>query len=160
MKNSARNTGFTLIETIIYSGIVTAVLTFFLTTFYYIIDSSDRSLSLIELAENQKFLVQKIGWVLSNNAAINSPPLGSSGTTLSVNKIGAAANPFIITSSGTFVTMASGTTPAVPLTNSWVSVANLQFHHLDFSGRSAIRITADLQNIVSSTTIDTTIFMP
>lgn len=150
------NRGFTLIETLIYSGVVTIFLTFALLMTYGIIDSSDNSLALIELSENQRFLTQKIGWVLSNVSAVNSPSLGSSGSSLSVNKLDAPINPFVISSFNNQVNFASGTAEAVPLSNSRIAVTNLNFSHFDFSGKNAIRVTANLGNNASSTTIDST----
>ncbi|MEK9186129.1 MAG: prepilin-type N-terminal cleavage/methylation domain-containing protein, partial [Patescibacteria group bacterium] len=89
--------GFTLVEVLIYAGIVTMIITFALLGTYQIIDYQDRLEDQLEVTENSKFLIQKIAWVLQNNSAINSPVLGSSGLSLSVNKLNYGSNPLVIT---------------------------------------------------------------
>lgn len=152
------NKAFTLIETLIYSAIVTMILSFVLLVAYQLISSEDRVIQLREVTENQKFILQKFFWVLQSVNTINSPASGGSGASLSVNKINYIYNPLIIYASNGVVYLNSGAT-STPITNSFVNVSALNFQHLILSGHSAIKVTATLGNKVATATIDTTIIV-
>jgi len=145
--------GFTLIEILIYSAIVTSMLTFALLTAYQIINSDDRLLARRDLTEDQKFLVQKIEWVLKNVSTINAPASGGSGDTLSVNKINYNYNPLIIALNASTTELTSGATTTA-LTSDNVEVSNLNFEHRNLGGTTLIEVSAKLENDTGSTTID------
>ena len=151
--------GFTLIEVLIYAGIVSGFIVIALVLAYQIIDYSDRLESQRELGENQRFLVQKINWVLSGVQAINSPAPGVSGATLSVNKFNFGQNPLVVDAVASTTRLKIGLAEAVSLTNRYASVSNLLFEHLNFSGEDVIRVTANLSNDVASTSIDMTVLI-
>lgn len=150
------NRGFTLLEILIYSTIVTLFLTAGLLVTYNIIDYSDRANANRELTENEKFLVQKVFWVLQSNSAINSPLSNATGTSLSVNKLSYSFNPLVISLSGGVVNLVSGAT-TTPLTNRFVTASNLVFTRRNFSGNDLITVTAVLTGKYTSTTVNTTI---
>ncbi|MEK9186713.1 MAG: hypothetical protein AAB885_03970, partial [Patescibacteria group bacterium] len=108
---------------------------------------------------NPKFLIQKLAWVLQNNSAIIGPVLGSSGLSLSVNKLNYGSNPLVITLSNGRVWLAAAGASAVSLTNSRVTASNLIVDHLNFSNQSAIRFRVTLENSIASSTVDTTVFI-
>lgn len=151
--------GFTLIETLIYAAIVAGFITIAFLAVYQMIDSSGRLRNQQEINENQRFLIQKLDWILNSADAINSPPLGGSGNTLSVNKLNFAQNPLVVDVIDGAVRLLSGGGLPVSLTNNYASTTNLLFEHLNLSGQSAIRITGTLSNASASTSIDTTILI-
>lgn len=150
--------GFTLIETIIYIGIIAIIISSFLLISQQIIFSSSRTRHQIELTENQKFLVQKINWLLRNVDIINTPLPNTSSSVLSINKVNFADNPIVLSLANNVVYLTTGstTTSTAPLTNNSVIVTSLTFYQLTFSSSSqnAIRVVTNMQNNVASTTID------
>lgn len=150
--------GFTLVETIIYIGIVAIIISSFLLASQQIIVSASRTRQQIELTENQKFLIQKINWLLRDIDGVNTPVAGASSSILSINKVGFNDNPIVLSLSDNVVYLTTGstTTSTVPLTNSSVMVTSLTFYQLTFasSSQNAIRVVADIQNSVASATID------
>lgn len=159
MKFQLKNkTGFTLIETIIYIGIIAIILSSFLMTSEQIIFSNNRTHRQIELTGNQKFLVQKINWLLRNVDIINAPLPNTSSSVLSINKVNFPNNPMVLNldNNVVYLTTGSTTTSTAPLTNNSVIVTSLTFYQLTFSSSSqnAIRVVANMQNNVASTTID------
>ncbi len=146
--------GFTLIETLIYSALTTLIAAFAIIIAYQLIDSSDRLRSQREMAENKKFLEQKIYWALQNISTINSPTSGATSTSLSVTKLNYASNPVVIDGSQSVVKIQKGGGVAVPITNEYVAAQDLNFHQFDFSGRPAIRVSGNLFNNFTSTTVD------
>lgn len=151
------NSGFTLIETLIYIGLVSVITSSFIAASYQIIDSRGRVQSQLELTENKKFLVEKLRWVLASNESINLPGLDASGGSLSVNKLNYGSNPMVVDLSANQIRLTLGGEQPVPLTNSQVTVTNLAFTHQNLSDRSVIRVQATMQNVVGSVLVDTTI---
>lgn len=148
------NKGFTLIETLIYATIVTGMVTFAILASYQLIESADKIRNQKEVAENKKFFEQKMYWVFQNISAINSPTTGATTTSLSVDKLSHADNPVVVDVNNGVVTLKQGSNPAIPITNEYVAVQNLEFHNYDFSGRPAIQISGAMYNAFSSTSID------
>ena len=157
-KNLSKNyrRGFTLLETLIYATLVGSFVTVFTLITYQIIDFSGRLENQRELSENQRFAVQKFHWLVVG-ATINSPAQGSSAVSLTVTKSGIGQ--LIMDQAGGALRLKTGAGDPIPLTNNYVTVNNLLFEHLNFSGKSAIRITAELENDIATTSIDTTIIV-
>lgn len=151
------NSGFTLLETLIYIGLVSVITSFFIAASYQIIDSRGRVQNQLELTENKKFLVEKLRWVLASNESINSPGLGNSGVNLSVNKLNYGNNPLVVDLVSNQIRLTRGGGQPVLITNSQVVVTDLTFIHQDLSNRSVIRIQATMQNAVGSILVDTII---
>lgn len=149
MTKSQFKKGFTLIETIIYIGIIAIIIGSFLIISEQIIFSSNRTRRQIELTENQKFLIQKINWLLRNVDTVNTPLPNASSTILSINKVNFSENPLILNLADNVVYLND-----IPLTNNSVLVTNLTFYQLTLPGQNAIRMTANIQNDVASSTID------
>jgi len=150
---------FTLIETLIYSAIVSGFVVLALVITYQMIDFRDDLDAGRELYENQRFLSQKINWVLSNVSVINSPAAGATGASVSVSKINHGSNPLVIDSLSGVARLTIGGGAATALTNDYVTVSDLSFENLSFSGHSYIRAKATLSNSRSSTTIDSLILI-
>lgn len=150
--------GFTLIEILIYSAIITGILTVSLFTAYQLISSEERVVMRRELTENQKFVLQKLAWILTNVSAINSPAASSTGSTLSVNRLNYSYNPLVLSLSDGALQLTSGAT-VTPITNHYASVTALSFEHRLVGGASTIKVNAIFSNDAGSTTINTTIFV-
>ncbi|MEK7573953.1 MAG: prepilin-type N-terminal cleavage/methylation domain-containing protein [Patescibacteria group bacterium] len=148
------NSGFTLIETIIYIGIVAIIIGSFLLITEQIIFSNNRTRQQIELADNQKFLIQKINWLLRSVDTVNTPAPDTTSAILSVNKINFADNPLVIDLNNNAVRLTTGGASAVPITNNSVVVTGLTFRQITLPNQNAIRLTVDMQNDIASVTID------
>ena len=160
LESSPRNNGFTLIETLIYVAIASAMLSFALATTYQLINASDRGENQKEVVENQKLLEQKIYWALQNVSTINSPAVGPTTTSLSVDKIGFANNPVVIYTDNEVVKLKQGSGAALPITNdAYTAVRNLTFHQFDFSGHPAIKANATIFNAFASTSLSSDIII-
>mgnify|MGYP001591337622 FL=1 len=146
--------GFTLIETLIYAVLTTFILTFAILTTYQFIENADRLRYQRELAENKKFLEQKIYWTLQNISAINAPAANATSTSLSIDKLSYASNPVVVDTTDWIARLKKGSGGAIPITSDYVAVQNLTFHQFNFSGRPAIKVSGTLFNSYSSTTAD------
>lgn len=151
--------GLTLIETLIYAAIVSGFVVLGLVITYQMIDFQDDLNGAKELYENQRFLTQKINWVLSGLSVINNPAVGAVGASISASKIGFSPNPLVIDSLGGTARLSIGGGAAVALTNNFVTVSDLSFENINFSGKNFVRAKATLFNGRSSTTIDSLILI-
>ncbi|MDP1719359.1 MAG: hypothetical protein Q8L24_02965 [bacterium] len=146
--------GFTLVETLIYSAITVMMLVFAIFTVYNMISASNKVRSQKELSEGKKFLEQKIYWTLQSISAINSPAPGATSTSLSVTKLNYANNPVVIDNPDWIARIKKGSGNAIPITGDYVSLKDLNFHQFTFSGRPAIYTSGTMTDIYSSTSVD------
>jgi type II secretory pathway pseudopilin PulG len=126
-KNGA---GFTLIEVLVYIGLLSIIITGSLSTAYYVLNSSRRLNSAISKNEEINFVFQKLAWALSGASNINLPLEGQSGTLLSVNKNGFADNPLIFSLSSGKLYLQEGSNPPLPLNTSILDVQNFMVQNV------------------------------
>lgn len=154
--------GFTLIEVIIYAAVTVIILTFAILSAYQIIEGSDRAEHQRQLAENQRFLEQKIYWLLQGVSTIDVPVSGATGAVLSVNKLNFPDNPVVIDVDAGVVRLKRGTGAALAITDeAYVEAQNISFHQLSLSGHPAIKVSGTLLDGLTSATaaIDMTVLI-
>lgn len=139
-------TGFTLIEVLIYSALIAVFIGSTIAIAYNFLESGANTRSRVKLAEQQQFLRQKIEWVLRGASTINSPPVGSSGTSLSVNKSGSSENPFVIDLSSGVVRLQTASHGPLAITDPSIAVSGLTFDNFAFSQttKNTVRVRATL----------------
>ncbi|KKT81241.1 MAG: hypothetical protein A3B99_05095 [Candidatus Yanofskybacteria bacterium RIFCSPHIGHO2_02_FULL_44_12b] len=125
MPRNSSQKGFTLIETLIYSLLISFIIGTSLVAVYQILSSSN-SLSAKTVTEQEAaFIAAKIKWALNDISAINSPAVNSSSSSLSVNKNGYPP-PLILTLSGNDFTITKSGVPLI-VNSSRVIVSGLSF---------------------------------
>lgn len=159
--------GFTLIETVIYIGLFSVIVSFVLVVFYQIVGSQNQERDRIEVDAEANFLMQKMLWALVGATAINQPAVNATGTKLSINKYNYSQNSIVfdVVSRQMRISKASST-PAV-LNSGRVYVNQLTFQHLAQSGNipEAVQITlqvlsSDIERpVAASTTLTNTIYL-
>ncbi len=148
--------GFTLIETIIYTLIVSFVISSFLFIIANTLASADRADRNLRLIDERQFMIQKIDWALQSVLAVNSPAAGGSGATLSVDKIGFLSNPVVVDLAAGKLRIKQGSGAAVPITISEITVSNPVFTYTVSGSEHRIRFTATLTNSATTTSVDYT----
>ncbi len=144
MKNiKYKNRGFTLLETLIYAGLISVVIGFSLAATYQIIESSEKLNKKILVEDEANFLLRKIEWALTGLETINSPLSNATGSVLSVNKINFSGNPLIFDLNANNLRIKKGLAAPVVLNNENVLVSNLIFEHLATDGSKPAGIKAD-----------------
>src|SRR3989344_4450571 len=125
MPRNSSQKGFTLIETLIYSLLISFIIGTSLVAVYQILSSSN-SLSAKTVTEQEAaFIAAKIKWALNDISAINSPAINSSGPSLSVNKNGYPP-PLILALDGNNFTITKNGTP-LTVNSSRVIMSSLSF---------------------------------
>ena len=161
MKSPKSQQGFTLIETVIYAGLISIIIGFAVSMISQIIENQSRLRARVEVAEETNFILRKISWALAGVTAINQPPSGSSSTILGTTKSNFAENPLVFDLNGGNIRLsrASGT-PAI-LNSGNILVKKLNFEHTAASGTipEAVKTTITLESVSASssetiTTVD------
>lgn len=133
-QKNIKNAGFTLIEVMLYvviaSVMLPAISVFLSTT----IESRVKNQTIGEVEQQGMQVMQIISQVIRNGATINTPAIGTSAITLSVDTIVPANNPTILSIVGGVVFIKEGTALAVPLTNSRVTASNISVTNLSRVG--------------------------
>lgn len=112
--------GFTLIESIIYIGIFSIIMTGTLVAIYSIISSSARNQDKAMVQEEGSFLIGKIDWVLEN---IKSIAISADGNTITLDKFNNSENPFVLSVASSVMIIKQGTKERVPLNNTSTSIS-------------------------------------
>lgn len=141
--------GFTLIEMLLYAVIFMIVVGGMTLFAISMLRSAERADYKLEVSDNSRFLVQKMQRIIQGATAINSPAVGATASSLSVNTASTSANPFVIDRVNGVVrlTMAGGT--PIPLTNSLVTVSSMSFRNYDYgpSTKNTIRFRAKVESV-------------
>lgn len=127
-----KNSGFTLIETLVYLGLFSMLIGGALVAAFGIFESNGRNQTKAIVQAEGQFLAAKIDWVLSGVKSIDQPPAGSPGSLLSVTKYGGETVKVSI--SGPDVEIQRGIAPAKILNNSNVEITDLLFTHKNPGG--------------------------
>lgn len=165
--SAASRRGFTLIETVIYLGLFSMVMSMSLVVFYQILGSENQHRDRVEVDAEANFMMQKIQWALTGAQTINQPGLNATGSTLSVNKFNYSQNPVVLDLDSRSLRITKGGSNPVLLGSGRVSVNQLTFEHLPAvqSAPEGVKVTlavvsSDIERpIAASTTIQDTIYL-
>ncbi|SRR6266481_2305729 len=151
--------GFTLIETIIYLGLLMLVIGGLLIVTYQIIESTSRNQLKVDVGEEGAFLIQKIEWGMSGATAISVP----ASTTLQITKSGipAAQNPLLFTLNSQNLELKRGSNASTPLNSKSVSVTSIVFTDIPAFQNipEAVQATITLKSQTYSQSFDTKIYL-
>jgi len=131
--NNKREQGFSLIELILYVGLAAVMILAVSVFLSAILQSKVRSQTVSEVEGQGVQVMQRILQTIRNSEAINSPGVGLSDSSLSINVLTPALNPTIFILSGGVVEMKEGTELSIPLTSTRVVVSDLIFRNLSRS---------------------------
>lgn len=161
--------GFTLIETIIYSALLSIVIGMVLLAVFQIIDSQDRARSRTEVEEEANFLFAKIKWALTGFQTINQPAVNSTSSLLSVNKYNFSQNPLVFDLASGALRLRRGSGATTTINSENITINSLIFSHLAASGTAPaamkVKMAASFNPIGAlriypvSTTLETTIYL-
>ena len=130
--------GFTLIELILYVGIVGTLLLGMTAFFAMSAEARVKNQSISEVNQQGSAALERITQVLRGATSITTPAAATTGTALTVVVPTAAKSPTVVNLSGTVLQIKEGSAAALPLTNSKVHITDLTVKNLTRSGTSGI----------------------
>ena len=128
--------GFTLIETLIYTGFVGMILTSTILLVFATFTIRSKLRASVILEQNVRFAGLRIGSLVTEATGITTPSLGNTGNTLVLTTSVPATNPTTITNTGGVITVTQGLGAAQAITSNEVSFSTLSFARV--SSTSAI----------------------
>ncbi len=143
------NEGFSLVEFLIYIGIVAVALTVIGNFAFHTIWGKARVASMDEVSQNARFALDRIALAVRNAQAINSPAPGTSAPALSLETLDPLDNPTVFDLSSSVLRITEATDPPVNLTSSIVAVTSLQFSNVSYPatpGTIRVSITVRFNN--------------
>ncbi|MFA6397611.1 MAG: hypothetical protein WDK96_02055 [Candidatus Paceibacterota bacterium] len=151
--------GFSLMETVLYSGMLSVFLVISITFFNSIAKADNASLARKEIIANQEMVDKKIQWIINQSTAVTSPIIGTPDHTLSFSGLVSGVYPasFTLTSEKVNLSLNNGT--PVPITNDSVKVTNFNVEYFDaVQSKPTIKVSLNLQSVISQSINSSTIF--
>jgi Tfp pilus assembly protein PilW len=140
--------GFTLIEFLLYIGLLGIILTVSGAIGLNILFGKAKLNSIEEVSQNSRFAIEKIASTIRNAQAINSPATSTNGTSLSLVMTDSSLNPTVFDLSSKILRITEGAGSAVNLTSDEVSVSDLQFTNISYTGTpGTVRIQITVEHI-------------
>jgi type II secretory pathway pseudopilin PulG len=144
---SKANQAFSLIEAIIYIGIISMILSVLGVAFREEIFLNAKINDQIEMTNNGQFALNKIIWYVQNAESINYPLPGENRNELSVNIADPEANPVIFAIENNVLKIKQDADQAIPLTNARIKAKQIVFSNFAFpSQNGAIQIVLTLES--------------
>ncbi|PCI19707.1 hypothetical protein COB64_03275 [Candidatus Wolfebacteria bacterium] len=143
------NKGFTLLEFLIYIGLVSIILIVFGAIALNVFSSEAKLSAIEEVSQNARFTMEKIATSVRNAEVINNPDQDMSASSLSLQMADTVQNPTIFNLLDGVVTITEGIGSPVNVTSSEVNVSELIFSNLSYSatpGTVRIQMTVKLVN--------------
>ena len=142
------NQGFTLIEFIIYIGIVAVVLLGAFNWGWEIIYGNIKSQAIREVQQNTRFAMEKISEGILSASSTNNPTPGNSANSLSLKMQDLSLDPTLFEVVDGKLKITQGGSGPYELTNDRVRVTNLQFSNLSYENTpGTIRIQIAIEHV-------------
>ncbi|MFH1769328.1 MAG: type II secretion system protein [Parcubacteria group bacterium] len=151
MPNQNQQKGFTLIETLAYIAIIGVFIGATMVMTNALLGSSNKIDTRTSLLEDVRFVEQKFKWAVRGADQINIPSVGSSGTTLSVDKTGFSSNPIVLDFDNETIYMKIGNGEFIPITSDRTKISDLNFTTYNYADET--HKTVRLQAVFESTNI-------
>lgn len=146
-----KDTGFTLIELLLYISMASIIVFTTASLLRFTLESRVKNQTIATVEQEGVEVLQLISQTIRNGTAINSPTIGTSGTSLSVNVLTGASSPTVFDLSSGAIRIKEGAGVAVNLTSSKVTVSGLNFQNLSGTGTpNTIRVSFTVTYINTS----------
>ncbi len=134
MRTSSPVSGFTLVELLLSVGLAGVILLLSSLLLATLLQARVKNQTLAEVEEQGLAVMQVMTQAIRNAETLNSPTLGISATTLSLNTPMVGNNPTVFSSALGSIQIKEGSATAVALNNSRVTVSSLSFQNLAQAG--------------------------
>jgi Tfp pilus assembly protein PilW len=129
-KKYIHKSGFTIIELLLYVAISSIILLVSSLFFLTLLEARTKNQVIAEVEQQGIQIMQIITQTIRNADTINSPTIGTSGASLSVNTTISSTTPSVFDLSSGVIRIKEGTNAVINLSNSKVVVSNLSFSNL------------------------------
>jgi len=144
--------GFTLIEAVVYSGLLALFLGMSIVFSNNILGTNNRILERNEQVANLELLNKKLMWLVGQTTAVTAPASGATGSTLTLSGNVSGIYPATFALTNGQITLSINGATAVPITNNRVTVTAFSVDHIRHSisptlFMEEIRVTVTTQSV-------------
>jgi type II secretory pathway component PulJ len=136
--NDRKNSGFTLIETIIYIGLLAMIMVFLVAFFQQTTFAKAKINERLDNLDNSQYALERMMWYLQNSLEVKEPLAGQSSNQLVISSLVTEENPIRFFIEDKQLKMQIGEQLAENLTNSRLEVEKINFNNLGFINQPAI----------------------
>lgn len=129
-----RTTGFSLVEILLSIGVAAIILISLSLALAQVLESRVKQQVIAEVEQQGVQVIQIITQSIRNSDNINSPSIGTSDTSLSLDVYAATSDPTVFSLSSGTIQIQEGAGSAVDLTTSPVTASDLTFTNLSQAG--------------------------
>jgi len=140
MKIKKQQSGFTLIEALVYIALVSGILIVATSFAWNIVNSRTVAFATQEVEQNGRFIMQKTSQIFKEANQINSPAIGASGNSVEIEMDDAGTEIITITQNGTNIEYQYNSDPVMELNSDLVEISDLQFTNLSSNSGSTRNI--------------------
>ena len=152
-----RREGSTLIEILAYSAIVAILLQSAVLFFYSTLDATNRITERNELLANQELIENRLKWLFAQSSGISTPPVNSSGTSLTISGASSTIYPASLSLSSSSLLISLPNTASTSLNSLRVNVLDFKVERpINSFSTSTARIFIHLRSGVLSSIESTT----
>jgi prepilin-type N-terminal cleavage/methylation domain-containing protein len=130
--------GFSLIEIIIYLGLLSIILAILIFFFQEEIYLKAKIANQAEVIDNGQFALNKIVWYLQHAESLNYPSSGQGKNTLSLNLSDTAQNPVVFFIENNVLKIKQANSEPIALNNDRVKVLGVTFSNFAFAAKEPI----------------------
>jgi len=134
MRKKTKNSGFTLLEFIIYIAVFAIVILGIVTFMLFTIQSRVKNQVVAEVEQQGAQVMQMVTQTIRNGEGINSPTIGTSANSLSVDTIDIGVDPSIFSLSGGVIQISEAGGGAIDLTSDQINITSLTFENNAVTG--------------------------
>lgn len=148
MKNffAIKTKGFTLLEFLLYFGILAILIVTVLQILFQITEARIKSETIQEVTQNARIINESISDFVRNAQSVTSPTIGATGQSLTLVMSDAAKNPSVFSLDSGVLSLQKAGGVVMPLHTNEVTISSLSFTNVSYpSSPGAIRVVFTLQ---------------
>ncbi len=136
-----KNNGFTLVELLVYFGILVLLLLIIGTILFNVIQSKTKLETVQETSQNARTVMELISDRVRNAQSVTSPAQGASGAGLTLVMADATKNPTIFSVSSGKLQIKEGSGATTTVSSDNVTISSILFSNVSYSGQpGSVRI--------------------
>jgi prepilin-type N-terminal cleavage/methylation domain-containing protein len=130
MSYCKKKNGFTLVELLVYIGILAIVITSVVSTMFFVISTREKAKTINEIESQGALVMQLITQSIRNSEGVNSPEVGNNNNTISLSVSEQQDSPTVFDINNGVLRVKKGSQTEVDLTSSRVIASNLDFYNV------------------------------
>ncbi|KXK26620.1 MAG: hypothetical protein TR69_WS6001000627 [candidate division WS6 bacterium OLB20] len=150
-----RRKGFSLVEVLLYLALTVLIMGTITAVFTQVVETRQRSRTIAEVDQQGAQIMLEITQAIRDAERVNSPTIGTSSSSLSLDLPLSYLSPTVYTLNGSTLQVTEGDAAPVALSSNRIAVSNVTFSNLSRSGtQGTVRIQFTLDYVAGDSSFD------